>query len=139
MDSAVMPKLDSETDAGMRLDKWLWCARFFKTRALATDAIRIGRVQVNEARVKPSKVIHAGDQLRISKAPYQYDLTVTALVTSRKSPAAAALLYHESRTSIERRAQLASQLKVGASLIPHTRGRPTKRDRRALMEFKKGK
>jgi len=134
----MMPNPDTETDNGMRLDKWLWCARFYKTRVLATDAIRIGRVLVNEARVKPSKVVHAGDHLRISKAPYQYDVIVTALSPSRKSPATAALLYCESRTSVERREQLASQLKLDASPTPRTRGRPTKRDRRALMEFKKG-
>jgi len=133
-----MPKHDDEDKTtGMRLDKWLWCARFFKTRTLAADAVRNGRVLVHAARVKPSRIITTGSRVSISKTPYRFDITVTALAGTRKSAMAAAQLFSESRDSIALREQLASQLKLNAMLTPEAKGRPTKRDRRALMDFKK--
>jgi len=133
-----MPKHDdNEVTSGMRLDKWLWCARFYKTRTLAADAVRNGRVLVKDARVKPSKLITPGARIRISKTPYRFDILVTALSGNRKSAADAALLFTESRESVALREQLASQLKLDALLYPGTNGRPTKHERRALMDFKK--
>ncbi|MGH8120671.1 MAG: RNA-binding S4 domain-containing protein, partial [Gammaproteobacteria bacterium] len=115
----MMPKHnDDETTTGMRLDKWLWCARFYKTRTLAAAATKNGRVLVNAARVKPSKLIHPGSWIRISRAPYLFDITVVALAGNRKSAAAAALLYSESRESIALREQVSSRLKVDALYAP---------------------
>ena len=134
---AMMPKHnDEETGSGMRLDKWLWCARFFKTRSLAADAIRNGRILVNDEKAKPAKIIDAGARLRISKGPWRFDVTVTSLSNARKSAAKATMLYMESRESVAQREQMASQLKLDAVLAPKTRGRPTKHERRALVEFK---
>jgi Ribosome-associated heat shock protein implicated in the recycling of the 50S subunit (S4 paralog) len=132
-----MTKHDHENKpAGMRLDKWLWCARFFKTRGLAADAIRNGRVSVNEERAKHAKYIETGAELSIHTPPFQYHITVVALSASRKSAADAALLYTETRESIARRETQAAQLRLDAALTPGTRGRPSKRERRQLISFK---
>ena len=132
-----MPKYDcANPDAGMRLDKWLWCARFYKTRSLASNAIRCGRVLVNEIKPKPSKLITSGEHIRISKGPYRYDITVTALSASRKSAADTCLLFTESAESVMERETTAARLKIEAMASPRTKGRPTKRERRALLGFK---
>ena len=134
---AMMPKHDSEAiTSGMRLDKWLWCARFFKTRSQAADAIRNGRILVNEEKPKPSKLINAGSRLMVSKGPYRFDITVTALAGNRKSAAEAALLFTESPESIAEREKTAARLKLDAVISPRTKSRPTKRERRVLMDFK---
>ena len=134
---AMMPKHDSEAiTSGMRLDKWLWCARFFKTRSQAADAIRNGRILVNEEKPKPSKLINAGSRLMVSKGPYRFDITVTALAGNRKSAADAALLFTESPESIAEREKTAARLKLDAVISPRTKSRPTKRERRVLMDFK---
>jgi len=134
---ASMPKYDCENPtSGMRLDKWLWCARFYKTRSLASDAIKCGRVLVNETRPKSSKLITTGARIRISKGPYRYDITVMALSANRRSAADSRLLFNETAESITEREKTAAQLKIGALTFPRTRGRPTKRDRRALLGFK---
>lgn len=122
--------------SGMRLDKWLWCARFFKTRSQAAAAIKTGRILVNAERSKPSKLIHAGSRIRISKGPYRFDITVTALAVTRKSAADAALLFTESPESIAEREQSAARLKLDAVIAPRSKGRPTKRERRVLIDFK---
>ena len=134
---AFMPKHDDDgLTSGMRLDKWLWCARFFKTRSLAADAIRNGRILVKDEKPKPSKLINSGARIRISKGPYRFEITVTALSGNRKSAADAALLFTETVESIAERRKMAAQLKIDALLSPRTKGRPTKRERRALLEFK---
>ena len=134
---AMMPKHnDEETGSSMRLDKWLWCARFFKTRSQAADSIRNGRVLVNNKKVKPAKIIDSGARLRISKGPWLFDVTVTSLSTTRKPAAEATMLFTESPESIAQREKVASQLKLDSLLAPKTRGRPTKHERRALVEFK---
>ena len=135
---AMMPKHESEEamTSGMRLDKWLWCARFFKSRAQAADAIKNGRILVNEEKSKPSKLIDAGTRVRISKGPYRFDITVAALAGNRKSAADAALLFTESPESIAEREKTAARLKLDAVISPRTKGRPTKRERRVLMDFK---
>ena len=134
---AMMPKHDSEAiTSGMRLDKWLWCARFFKTRAQAADAIKNGRILVNEERSKPSKLINAGSRIRVSKGPYRFDITVSALAGNRKSAMDAARLFTESPESMAEREKTAARLKLDAVISPRTKGRPTKRERRVLMDFK---
>ena len=134
---AMMPKHDSEArTSGMRLDKWLWCARFFKTRSQAADAIRNGRILICEEKPKPSKLIDAGSRIRISKGPCRFEITVRALAGNRKSAADAALLFTESPESIAEREMTATRLKLDAVIFPRARGRPTKRERRILMDFK---
>ena len=120
----------------MRLDKWLWCARFYKTRGLAADAINSGKVSVDNIRTKRAKLIHAGDQISIRRTPYRFDITVLALASARRSAVLAALLYEESRESISTREKLAVQLKADMAIFPRSKGRPTKRSRRELIRFK---
>ena len=119
----------------MRLDKWLWCARFFKTRALAAEAIRGSKIRFNDAIPKPSRMIQAGDHLQIRKGPFLFDISVRKLCNHRCSASDAALLYEETPVSMEARHLLATQLKAEAAIYPKTRGRPTKRDRRDIVRF----
>ena len=123
---------------GMRLDKWLWCARFYKTRGLAADAIKGGKILVNNERPKPSRTIQSGAQLLIKRTPYQFDITVLRLSNARVSAKDTATLYSEAAESIRKREELAAQIKLDAQLHPHTPGRPTKRARRDLLRFKTG-
>src|SRR5437868_12615554 len=101
-------KTDALTDrgAGVRLDKWLWAARFFKTRSLATEAVNGGKVELNGLRPKPSKDVKIGDQLRIRVGPFIHEVTVRALSDRRGSAAAAALLFEESAASSAARERL---------------------------------
>ena len=131
-----MPENIEKPADNMRLDKWLWCARFYKTRGLAADAINSGKVSVNNIRAKRAKLIHTDDQISIHRTPYRFDITVLALATARRSAVLAALLYEESRESISTREKLAVQLKADMAMFPRSKGRPTKRSRRELIRFK---
>ncbi len=130
-----MPE-NNEKTTPLRLDKWLWCARFYKTRSIAADALKTGKVTINGDRAKPSKTVTPGDELELRKGPYRYNITVLGLAKARKSAKDAALLYEESAESISKREQLASQLKAEAAINPVTKGRPTKKDRRSIIKFK---
>lgn len=128
---------DEDTDDGrVRLDKWLWAARFFKTRALASEAIGGGKVQVNGDRAKRARPLQVGDEVRVRLGPYEHLVVVTAL-SSRRGPAAvAAELYQERPESVAAREALALQLKtLHAAFVPE-KGRPTKRDRREIERLK---
>lgn len=114
-----------------RLDKWLWCARFFKTRTLAQEAIKAGHVTVNGQRPKPSKLLAPGHQLTIRRPPYEYHIEVLAIPKQRQSAPLAQGLYEESLASREARAALAEQLKLTA--VRESSG-PGKLDRRARRE-----
>ena len=117
----------------VRIDKWLWAARFFKTRSLATDAIAGGRVHVNGVRVKPSKEIRAGDSIEISRdRGFRIELIVRALAERRGSATAAAELYEETPESVDARERHAADQRL--TTPPGGRGgaRPTKRDRRRM-------
>ena len=131
-----MSRNNENTDVLIRLDKWLWCARFYKTRNIAANALKTGKVTANGERAKPSKAVKPGDSLDIRKGPYHYVITVLELAKSRKSAAGAALLYEESPESISKRESLATQLKAEAALMPTTKGRPSKKDRRSIIKFK---
>lgn len=120
----------------LRIDKWLWAARFFKTRSLAVDAIEAGRVLVGGVRVKVAKAVGSGDRLEIRIGRYQFDVEVLGISDKRGPAPQAQKLYHESEESRERRALLAEQLKAEQ---PAFRGRPTKRDRRLIEEFRRGR
>ncbi len=119
----------------MRLDKWLWCSRFYKTRALAVSAIKGNKVNVNNLAIKAAKNIHIGDRVEIRKSPYQYTITIRRLTHNRLSASQAALLYEEDKESTQIREELAKQIKADSASFPRTRGRPTKRDRRKIIRF----
>ena len=122
----------------VRLDKWLWAARFFKTRALAVEAIDGGKVKVNADRVKRAKQIQTGDEIEIRLGPYLPTVTVRALSERRGPATEAAKLYQETAGSIAERERVAFQLKAAHVLfVPETNERPTKRDRRRLERFRK--
>ncbi|PYP34590.1 MAG: RNA-binding protein [Gemmatimonadetes bacterium] len=120
----------------VRLDRWLWAARFFKTRALAAAAIGGGKVEVGGARVKPAKLLAVGDRLRIRRGPLEYVVTVRVLSEHRGSPAAAAALYAEDPDAKRARERLTEQLRLAPSLRYEGKGRPTKRERRAIERLK---
>jgi len=121
----------------LRIDKWLWAARFFKTRSLAIAAIESGKVEVNEARVKPAKTIAVADKVAIRLGPYQFVVEVLALSDKRGPAAQAQKLYKETEASIKRREELAFQRKAQAQ--NETReGRPTKKERRDIDKLKSG-
>ena len=131
-----MPKKNDKPEILIRLDKWLWCARFYKTRNIAANALKTGKITANGERAKPSKMVKAGDTLNIRKGPYSHVITLLGLARSRKSATGAALLYEESSESISERELVASRLKVEAALMPATKGRPSKKDRRSIIKFK---
>ncbi|HUL56613.1 MAG TPA: S4 domain-containing protein [Usitatibacter sp.] len=112
----------------MRIDKWLWAARFFKTRSAAVEAIAAGHVSVNGERTKPAKTIKVGDGIVVRRPPFEHAVVVKALSDRREGAAIAAGLYEESAQSRERRAALAAEMKSLPQ--PRFKGRPTKKTRR---------
>src|SRR6185312_12943672 len=124
------------TAMSVRLDKWLWAARFFKTRSLATDAVAGGKVEVNGERAKPAKAINPGDEIRVRLAPYEHVLIVRELAERRGPAAAAQALYEETTASREARERLAVQLKIAPPAVAfEAKGRTTKKERRDLARF----
>jgi ribosome-associated heat shock protein Hsp15 len=119
----------------VRLDKWLWAARFFKTRSAATACANGGMVEVNGDRAKPARVIHPGDVIRLRLAPFEYRLEVTGIAERRGSASQAATLYRETDASRQARERLAQQLRDAPSL-DFARGKPDKKDRRAIGKLK---
>lgn len=129
----------SDNDANkMRIDKWLWAARFFKTRALAIEAIDSGKVLVNEARVKPAKTIDVGNLVSIRLGPYNFVVEVLGLSEKRGPAPQAQKLYKETEDSIKKREELAFERKAQAQVVQRGEGRPTKKDRREIERFKSG-
>lgn len=120
----------------VRLDTWLWAARFFKTRALASAAIGGGKVQVNDAPAKRAKQLRVGDRVRLRKGPFEYRLTVRGLAERRGPPGVAAALYEEDPAARRLRERLADQLRLAPSLRYEGKGRPTKRERRDIEKLK---
>jgi len=126
----------TDSDDRVRLDKWLWAARFYKTRSLAAEAIAGGKVQVNGDRVKRARPVQVGDEVRIRQGPYEHQILVRAL-SGRRGPASEAIqLYEERPESRAAREAMALQLKsLHAAFVPE-RGRPTKKDRREINKLK---
>ncbi len=121
---------------GVRLDRWLWSARFFKTRQAAADAVGNGRVLLNNRRTRPARTVRAGDTVRIHKQAFLYQLTVLKLADKRTSPQVAATLYREDPDSLEKRLTLARQLRAQSAPVRTGKGRPSKRDRRLLERLR---
>lgn len=117
-------------EEAVRLDKWLWAARFYKSRQLAIEAVSAGHVHLNGERAKPAKSIKPGDELTIRKPPYQFMVVVTAVSEKRGSAAIARELYRETTDSVGAREKLRAELRDMPA--PVFKGRPTKRDRRTL-------
>jgi ribosome-associated heat shock protein Hsp15 len=114
----------------VRIDKWLWAARFFKTRALAAEAVQGGKVHVNGARVKPARALCVGDRLRIQKGRYEFVVAVRGLKSRRGPASEAQQLYEEDVASVQARQSLLEQHKLGLAVAPVSGGRPDKKARR---------
>jgi ribosome-associated heat shock protein Hsp15 len=127
--------MQTEPSSRVRVDKWLWAARFFKTRALATDAVNGGHVHVNGERSKPAHPIKPGDVLKITKAATTFEITVTALAQRRGTATAAQALYREDPASLARRQQQSMSHKLNAMSNPRPSKRPDKRQRRQLKAW----
>jgi ribosome-associated heat shock protein Hsp15 len=121
-----------------RIDKWLWAARFFKTRSQATAAVTGGKVEVNGDAAKPSKTVKAGDRIRLRLGPVEYRLTVTAIGERRGSATVAQSLYEESPESIEARQKIAAERRFSSAPSYEEKGRPSKKDRRELERWRRG-
>ena len=125
----------TDAEIRVRIDKWLWAARFYKTRSLAADAVDGGKVQINGERVKPAKLLKPGDALSIRNGPYAWDITVLMLSERRGSAAEAAKLYSESGDSRKAREEKIAMIKSERQSNPFPGGRPTKRARRQIIKF----
>ena len=126
---------DPAAPARVRLDKWLWAARFYRTRSLAALAITAGHVRVDDQRIKPSRLAAAGDRVVLRRDGLVWDIVVLALSDRRGDAAAAAQLYRESPQSIAIRTEEIARRKAAAATAPTSPGRPTKRERRKLRAF----
>jgi ribosome-associated heat shock protein Hsp15 len=123
-------------DAGrVRIDKWLWAARFFKTRSLALTAIELGRVRVCGERIKPAREMHIGDRVELRQGDHRIELIVRQLSATRGPAAIARTYYEETAASLQRREQQAQARRYGVEPAMGLHGRPTKRDRRKLAQL----
>ena len=129
--------MSSDDEKRIRLDKWLWSARFFKTRSLAADAVETGKVEVNGERAKRAKQLQVGDSLRIRLGPYHHLVTVRALSERRGPASVAATLYEESVEGRRSREAMQVQVKAAQSVPGYERGRPTKKDRRDIEKMRR--
>lgn len=119
----------------IRIDKWLWAARFFKTRSLATDAVDGGKVRLNGERIKPARGVKSGDTLEIDNGSNEWEVVVQGLADKRGSAAIAQTLYAETERSIAEREKKAEQRKFFREPGESIKGRPTKRDRRQIDKY----
>jgi len=126
-------------DEGVRIDKWLWAARFFKTRALAKQAVARGRIQLDGQKIKPGKTLNPGDQLHITRGEEVFEITVESL-SGRRGPASEAReMFSESEASVQRRKAAAEQRKIERASRSGPAGRPDKRERRRIIDFSRGR
>ncbi|HEY2988638.1 MAG TPA: S4 domain-containing protein [Candidatus Binatia bacterium] len=123
--------------ASVRLDKWLWAARFFKTRSLAADAVEGGKVHLNGNRTKRGHTVRMGDELKIRRGPYEWTVIVKSLSERRGPASEAQKLYEETDESKESREALATELRLQTPLGLGSEGRPSKKERRDILGFKR--
>ncbi len=123
-------------DSTVRLDKWLWAARFFKTRSVARDAVSGGKVHLNGNRAKPGRSLNTGDELRIQRGEEEYTITVLDLSARRGPAPVARSLYEESAENRSKREKLAEERKLEYQKNATRERRPDKRQRRRLVQFK---
>ncbi|MBA4083067.1 MAG: RNA-binding protein [Erythrobacter sp.] len=128
----------ADDDAGnhVRLDKWLWAARFFKTRAIAVEAIAGGKVLYNGERPKPAHLVRVGDEVRIRLGPYDHVVQVRELALRRGPAKQAQLMYEETEASIAARHRLADQFKAASAFNPQAGWTESKKDRRELRRMR---
>lgn len=125
-----------DRDAGeIRLDKWLWAARFFKTRSLAAQAVAGGKIEINGMRPKPSRAVRAGDRLTIRRGSYEWRIIVRGIAPGRGPAVRAAALYEETEESRRNREIAAAQLRMQRPPEFDQPGRPSKKDRRAIVKW----
>ena len=127
-----------QDDDAVRLDKWLWAARFYKTRALAREMIEGGKVHYNGQRTKPSKLVEVNAEIKLRQGNDDRTLIVLAVTAQRRSAPDAQLLYEETAASIENREKVALARKTQSLTMPHPDRRPDKKERRNLIKFKYG-
>jgi ribosome-associated heat shock protein Hsp15 len=120
----------------VRIDKWLWAARFFKTRSLASRACELGRIQSNEQPAKPAREVKIGDMLRVTNDGGEFQIEVLQLSDVRGPAAVAQSLYRETEASREARLKAAAERKAAMQFEPMPTGRPSKRDRRRIIQFR---
>lgn len=128
---------DKNLETAIRIDKWLWAARFFKTRSLAAEAINGGKIEINGARAKPSRVVRIGDKMSVRRGPYEWTIIVVDTSRLRGSAAQAQHLYEETEESRRKRETAMAQLKLERPPELDIPGRPSKKDRRAIQRFTK--
>lgn len=128
--------VDFESGARLRIDKWLWCARFFKTRSLAAEAVERGRVEVNGQPVKNSREVKPGDTVVIEAHQQRWEVVVKGIAGSRGSATIAQTLYEESEASAARRRTDTERRRFQPEPTAQLQGRPTKRDRRRIDDFR---
>ena len=121
----------------IRLDKWLWAARFFKTRSQATEAVSGGKVHLNEMRVKAARAVRVGDTLTIQRGREQFTVVVAALSRQRGPAREAALLYQETQASMRRRQQQNERRRLQRPTTPSPGRRPTKQERRHITRLQR--
>lgn len=122
----------------VRIDKWLWAARFFKTRALAAKACDLGRIRTKDIEAKPARDVHVGDMLHVKNEGGDFEIEVLALSDMRGPAAVARGLYRETEASKELRLKLAAERKAMQEFAPLPERRPSKRDRRRIIQFRGG-
>jgi len=132
-----MPDSSLKSINRLRVDKWLWAARFFKTRSIATDAIAKNHVRVDGQRIKPSRTVQVGDTVQIEKTPYTFDVTVLGLNDKRRPASEASLLYAETEESIAARQDQSMKHKLDYQMRAGLagEGRPSKKQRRQIIRF----
>ena len=126
--------MESDLDS-QRLDKWLWVARFYKTRALASEAVSGGKVHLNGDRIKPGRVVKPGDELQITQGHVEYLITILGLNKQRRPAKEAQLLYQESEESKQARLKLIEQNRLLNAQMPHPVHKPNKKERRRIIRF----
>jgi ribosome-associated heat shock protein Hsp15 len=130
---------DNTDMTSVRIDKWLWAARFFKTRALAQRACDLGRIHSNDVQAKPAREVRVGDMLLIKNEGGEFNVEVLALTEMRGPAAVAQTLYRETEASKDARLKLAAERKAMQEFAPLLEHRPSKRDRRRIIQFRGGR
>ena len=132
-----MPKPPKIVPTETRIDKWLWAARFFKTRSLAAAAVKSGKVRINSNRAKPSRMVSIDDQITVQRGDFSFDISVTEIAEKRVSAKQAQLLYSESEKSIRQREELVETKRIERKASADYGGRPDKKQRRSLLRLQR--
>ena len=129
----------NEKEKNVRLDKWLWAARFYKTRSIARTMIEGGKVDYNGVRAKPSHTVEIGAKIKLLQGNIRKEVKVLSISDIRGPARVAQLLYQETEESMTQRIKMQEQLKLNSLLAPHPNNRPNKKERRELLEIKYGR